>query len=1559
MAGRRGTQAAKKSRSQKTTVLERALVSAFQDSALPGENIGFDDQVCLEAVRFSLKPGLNRKSGKPSLLMESVSQEERRFLRLAIVNEDMPFLVDSVCACIASFGLNIERLIHPVVAVQRDNDGKLVKFLDDASNGGKSESIIYIELERTDAKTRRALKSALISNLADVAAAVNDWLKLQIALGEQAEQLPEGEGAALLRWFLDRNFTLLANENVDEKGQRDQRLGISRTHENPMLSAESRKRAFKWFKSGGAVPLIIKSNKLSTVHRHVLMDLILTPVRENGSIVGISITAGLWTSAALAESPERIPVLRAQMNRLFDKFEFSASGHAGKSLTHTLTSLPHDLIITFKQEELEKLALISMSLIDRPRPKLHSVSSPLARHLFVFVWLPRDQLSTQRRTNIEAMLTEATSAKILSYSNTLGEGGISSLRYTLDMGPDGKIPDPDKLDRKLENMVRGWRPEVENYLRDAGQENRATILAQRYADCFPSTYQSTYGAAEAANDILHLFQLERGGEKSTRLYHLDSDAENLLRLKVYHLGGALPLSDAVPTLENFGFSVLEEIPTPLDAGRLGYIHDFLLELKNPDQRSTLISRANEIQDAITDVLEGTSENDSFNQLITTAGLGARSTIWIRAWFRYLRQTGLSYGLATVVEALGEAPTVTKLLIDLFTQLHDPEINGGRSDKAAKINKAIMSALTQVDGIDDDRILRLFQSVIQSILRTNAFADSASEALAFKIESAKIPDLPAPVPWREVFVYSPRVEGIHLRAGPVARGGLRWSDRRDDFRTEILGLMKAQRVKNAVIVPTGAKGGFFAKQLPSASDRDAFMAEGIESYKTFIGALLSITDNIKDGAVISPANVVRLDNDDPYFVVAADKGTASFSDIANGLALECDFWLGDAFASGGSNGYDHKAMGITARGAWVSVQRHFAEIGIDIQKDPVTVVGVGDMSGDVFGNGMLLSKSLKVVAAFDHRHIFIDPDPDPAKSWKERKRLFDLPRSSWEDYNPKLISKGGGVYSRHSKTIKISKTAGSLLGISEINEITPSQLMKSILASDADLLWFGGIGTYVKAAAENHIEVGDPSNDAIRINADQLRVKVVGEGANLGITQAARISFSALGGRLNADFIDNSAGVDCSDNEVNIKIALNSLLAKGKMNAGTRNNLLKQMTENVAELVLEDNRLQALSLSIAEMGGVKTLPSYVRLIEQFEENDQLNRTVEGLANNEELMRRAQENRGLLRPELAVLISTGKLAMQDAIEHSDLANDPGLDSELLGAFPQAMQKKHANAILDHQLRKEIIATKLANRMINRMGLIDPFELADEEGSSLAEVTRAFVMAERLFDAQSLWDDFEQASIGEDIRLLLFDRLAYVIRSHMADLMRIGMADSDIQSTIDMLLPGIKSLNNHVDTLITPEGRLQAAKQTKRLMEAGATPEIAEKIANFYKNDGAVGIAYLAHQREIDAIDVAAAFTKLGSHLGLDWAQMTATRINPSDPWDRLLVAGLARDFQQMRLDFLRRARGKDMAGFVDGWTERNMERVAQFRKIIDRAQQSPRPSIAMVAQIAGQARILLSR
>jgi glutamate dehydrogenase len=848
--------------------------------------------------------------------------------------------------------------------------------------------------------------------------------------------------------------------------------------------------------------------------------------------------------------------------------------------------------------------------------------------------------------------------------------------------------------------------------------------------------------------------------------------------------------------------------------------------------------------------------------------------------------------------------------------------------------------------------------VKASVRTNAFAPAAKEALAFKLDSAKVPGLPAPLPWREIFVYSPRVEGIHLRAGPVARGGLRWSDRRDDFRTEILGLMKAQRVKNAVIVPTGAKGGFYPKRLPDLRvDRDAWLAEGTESYRIFIRTLLSVTDNLVNNKVKHPADVVIHDGEDPYFVVAADKGTATFSDTANAIALERGFWLGDAFASGGSVGYDHKAMGITAKGGWVSVQRHFAEMGIDVQKEPVTVAGVGDMSGDVFGNGMLLSKAIKLVAAFDHRHIFLDPNPDPAASWKERARMFKLPRSSWADYDAKLISKGGGIFARSEKEIKLSPEVRALLGI-DATVIEPAALMKAILKADVGLIWFGGIGTYLKDASEANSEVGDPANDAIRINAQELRAKVIGEGANLGVTQAARIAFGLMGGRLNTDFIDNSAGVDCSDNEVNIKIALNADMAAGKIKLLARNKLLASMTDDVAHLVLEDNRMQTLALSIAESGGAGDLPAYVRLMETFESQNRLDRAVEGLEANDEYLRREAEGHGLTRPELAVLLSTAKLAAQDAAKDSALAHDPAMDSDLLAAFPAAMQKAHKAAILGHRLRAEIIATKHCNTMINRMGMLHPFELAEEEGCSMGVVAEAFAIAERLFELPALWEEIDNAKIPEAARIMLYNQVAVETRAHMADMIRNGREGRSVGDAVATYAAVIKQLSAATKELLSPEAAAQTDAYGQRLAAAGAPPKIAAKLVRMAQLDGVIGLAALATERKANPKDLTKAFVALGDALGLGWAQNAAMQMDPHDPWERLLVAGLARDFQAMRLDFLRRQKGP-AGDAVAKWVKANAERVAAFKTTTDRARRGGMPSPAMLAQLAGQARTLLGR
>jgi glutamate dehydrogenase len=1552
--------------------LVAALAAQMRESLLPGDT-PFAKAALADAAAYMLDAAARREAGEPAIHLMTTS-EGRRMMRIALVNDDMPFLVDSVAATVAAHGLAIDRLVHPVVPVRRDNQGDLIAIGERESF--QWESMIYIETARVDARQRRELEKALRTTLADVHAAVRDWPRMRERMREDAAALDDREGAALLDWLEGGMLTLLGHVTRRRDESHAELLGICRKSAKQILADASYERAFAWFddpkRSGERVPLIVKANRVSNVHRRVPLDLFILPVREGKKVVALSIHAGVWTSAALAAPPHKVPRMRAQLTGLMEKFDFDPVGHAGKALVHALTELPHDILIGFSDADIERVATAMMSLVDRPRPRLALVEAPLARHLFAFVWLPRDMLSTRVREQIQELLEDGTGADMLDWALDVEGGTLATLRFVLDLRGTATVRDEAALDADLQRLLRGWTEAVETELAETMEAGRAAAVATRLADAFPASYRSTYGAREAALDIARMRHLSAADadtpvgtpQRDARLFHLPGDAEDLLRLKVYEHEGALPLSDAVPALENFGFKVLTEMPTPLGEGRLGTIHDFQLLLGEGDTVAPLLDRAEAIERAIASVLNGQAENDTFNRLIIGTGLAAGEADWLRAFYRYLRQTGMGFTIYTVVDALYRAPGVTRALVALFRALHDPAHSGAREAAAEEARAAIRQGLTKVAAINDDRLLRLYQSLIGAILRTNAFAPAGEEALAFKIDSALVPNLPKPVPWREIFVYSARVEGIHLRSGPVARGGLRWSDRRDDFRTEILGLMKAQRVKNAVIVPTGAKGGFYPKQLPDpARDRDGWAAEGQASYELFIRTLLSVTDNIVSGKVVHPAQVVIRDGADPYFVVAADKGTAKFSDVANGIAEAHEFWLGDAFASGGSNGYDHKAMGITAKGAWVSVQRHFLEMGVNVQTDPVRVAGCGDMSGDVFGNGMLLSKSIQLVAAFDHRHIFIDPDPDAAKSWQERARMFDLPRSSWDDYDKGLISKGGGVYPRDAKTIKLSKQAQKALGVDQA-EFEPEALITAILKAPVDLLWFGGIGTYIKAASENNVQVGDPANDTIRIDGAEVRAKVIGEGANLGVTQAGRIEFSLNGGRLNTDFIDNSAGVDCSDNEVNIKIALEAAKRAGRLTEKARVKLLAEMTDEVGDIVLEDNRLQALALSIAETGGAQATASQLRLMEALEDRGQLDRRTEGLADNETFTRRAADNMGLTRPELAVLLSSAKLVLQDAIEASDLASDPALEHALIDKFPAPMRRKFRAEILGHQLRREIVATILANRIVNRLGVVHPFELAEEEGVDLAQVASAFVAVDRLLGVGVLWEQLDEEPMPEAARLALFDKAAIAMRSHMGDLLRAGGATTSPSRTIEELGKGVAELGQGTDDLLASESRQQSERLRAEFVRLGAPDAFAGDVAHLFDLDGSFGLARLASDADIAPRKLTGAFTDLGARLGLDWAQGTAALMAPSDVWERLLVAGLARDFQQMRLEFLRRlTRRKDAktdpAAAVATWAEEHEGAIRQFRAMIGRAQAQGSVAPAMLAQIASQARNLLAR
>ena len=1538
-------------------------VDTLLSNALPGEIDGLDDETLSTITAFVSEAAARRKPGRPAILIRAFSPDPgERHTRLAIANDDMPFLVDSVAGAISANGLAVERLLHPIVDVVRDAQGNLLSAKPVQAGDpvkGLRESWIFIEMQRVDARGRVALAQELGEVLADVRAAVADWQEMRQQLLADADAIADPQSTQFLRWLTNDNFTLLGHRI---EGAAAAGLGLlSREAESPLFSAGAMEAIAKELGAGGASLLIAKADRVSSVHRRVALDYVGIALlgTKSGAPV-ISSYIGLFTSQALSAPVDTVPLVGERVTRLTSALGFAPRSHAGKALAHVIGNLPHDLLFELDSAQLKHIALTAMSLIDRPRPKLALLPDRLGRFSTALVWLPRDEFSAGRRAEIARMLADACRGSIASWSAELREEGLVSLRFTITHNPADR-PDPAVLDRRLQEMVRGWAPAIEAALASHVSPPRAARLALTHGGAFSQSYRSQFGPEEAAADIIRLAALSTPKDREVRLYRLPGDPPQRLRLKIYRLGDIIPLSDAVPVLENFGFRVIEEFPFDLAGGRLGWIHDFVVESRGAPT-SPAAADAAPLEASLKAALTGASENDAFNALIFTAGLSIRGVTLVRAWFRYLRQTGLSYGLQTVAEALARFPALTGKLIALFEALHDPALAESRDEAVAVLNAAITGELAAVTAIDDDQIIRRLLSLIRATLRTNAFIPGEPEALAFKFDSKAVPGLPAPVPWREIFVYSPRVEGIHLRGGPIARGGIRWSDRRDDFRTEVLGLMKAQMVKNAVIVPTGAKGGFYPKQLPNPSDREAWLTEGTEAYRIFIRALLSVTDNMVAGKIVHPEHVAPRDGDDAYFVVAADKGTATFSDVANKIALDRDFWLGDAFASGGSNGYDHKAMGITAKGAWLSVQRHFAEMGVDVQSDPVRVAGVGDMSGDVFGNGMLLSKSLKLVAAFDHRHIFIDPDPDPATSWAERDRLFRLPRSSWADYDATLISRGGGIFPRTLKEISLSPEIRSLLEL-EAESIDPSGLIAAILKAPVDLLWFGGIGTYIKGAAQSNTEAGDRANDAHRVNGRDVRARVIGEGANLGVTQAGRIEFAARGGRINTDFIDNSAGVDCSDNEVNIKIALNREMAEGRLALADRNTLLVEMTDAVAGLVLEDNRLQTLSLSLAERGGAGALPSYTRVIQTLEASGRLNRQVEGLPDDDQLAQRLREGLGLYRPELAVLLSCAKMALQDAIEHSSIFADPLLEPTLFAAFPAAMQERFPAAIRDHRLRNEIIAMKLANRLVNRGGIAMPFALAEEEGTSLGHVANAYATVEALFDLGTLWPAIETTPVAATSQLALLDSSADAVRLHVADLIRVSDPSAAPAALHQRLAPGIGKLGSDLDGLLRPEPRSQLDALRERLSGLGAPAELVTRIVRLHALDGAIGIANLsaALGRPGDEKTLALGYARLGEALGLDWAKGAALGLDPSDPWERLLVAGLIRDFEQLRIDLLRRIAcdGSCPETAVERWLGEQSARVEQLQALVRRARTGTTVTPTILAQLASQARIVLGR
>ncbi|MEZ5915553.1 MAG: NAD-glutamate dehydrogenase, partial [Parvularculaceae bacterium] len=1309
-----------------------------------------------------------RKKGTPCLGFRLVRSDDWRETRLVleIAADDMPFIVDSVSSALAEAGKPVSFFVNAVVNVARNAKGERIHD----ENGGKSvaESMIHAEMDPPVEEGEIAeLEKEISAVLADVAVAVADYEAMRARMKDAIERLEsiklkgvdkltQSESIEFLKKLWKNKYTFLGVRRYKYASSGSKKSFTREDGADLGILKDSERRILKTtFSDEGELspsvaafmatnePLIItKANARSSVHRRVHMDYIGVKIFDDaGKVVGEERFVGLLTSDMYNRPASDIPILRVKEMKAVEAAGFRAGGHNQKALIHILETFPRDEMFQSDIETLKETALGILRLYKRPRTKVFVRRDRFDRFLSALVYVPRDRFSSAVREQIGETLASAYDGYVAAFNPHFGDAALVRVHYIIAIAPgapDG--PGITELTRRIRIITRNWSDGLLDELRGAHEGATPIGLFGRWEYAFDAAYRERTSPSEALDDIAII---EGMGESklALRAFRRPGSSESEINIKLYCRHEPRRLSALIPPIENLGLNVVQESGYSIMPGDMNaeiWLHDFRAE----DRLGRPIDAAGVkklLEESFAAVLDGRTEDDGFNALVVSAGLSWRETWYLRAAAKYLLQAGIPFSQNYIEETLGRHPEIARTLIAVFHARFNPSGPARREQRTKELDAAVVrfnALLESVESLDEDRIFRRYLNLIQSTVRTNYYQRAADGAfkpyISFKIVSAGIDDLPKPRPYREIFMSGPKVDGVHLRFGAVARGGLRWSDRREDFRTEVLGLVKAQRVKNAVIVPTGSKGGFYPKQLPAGGDRNAIYEEGREAYKLFIRSLLDITDNIVAGDTVAPENVVRWDEDDPYLVVAADKGTAAFSDTANGISADYGFWLGDAFASGGSAGYDHKEMGITARGAWEAVKRHFREIGKDIQKEPFTAAGVGDMSGDVFGNGMLLSKQIRLIAAFDHRDIFIDPDPDPAISYAERKRLFNLPRSSWADYDKKLIAKGGGVFSRSLKSIPLSAQMKALLEIDK-NAATPQEVMKAILKMQVELFWLGGIGTYFKASTEENARVGDRANDAIRIDAEEMRMKVVGEGANLGMTQAGRIAFALAGGRVNTDAIDNSAGVDSSDHEVNIKILLSRAIENGELKAAARNDLLKKMTEDVARHVLAHNYEQTRALSLMQVTAAQDIDAYARFMSSLEAEGRLDRQVEGLPDFKAIAARKIADLGLTRPELSVLLAYAKMHIYETLLESDAPDDPSLDRELDLYFPEETHK-FKKAIAGHRLKREIIATRISNEIVDTCGAAFVNRLTEVSGASIPDIALSYEAARRILELRS---------------------------------------------------------------------------------------------------------------------------------------------------------------------------------------------------------------------------------
>ncbi|HET6502839.1 MAG TPA: NAD-glutamate dehydrogenase [Amycolatopsis sp.] len=1610
------------------------LIRLYYRHIPPEEVVGDDPVDLVGAVRSHLEFAEVRMLGRPAVRLLNPTIAEDGWTRDAtvvqIVTDDMSYLVDSVTAKLGRDGVQVQRLVHPIVVVTRDITGRLLEIhptadAADPPPGAAVESWMYVEIDQiSDPQRARELDTHLTSVLADVREVVEDTDKmvqaafdLAVELEENPPPLPSAEveeAVDLLRWLAGGHFTFLGyrcSELADdiEPGSREPALravlasglGVLREDNLPARSLTAGPDTGASVLAPNLL-VLTQASAPSTVYRPVYPYYVgVKTFDERGNVTGEHRFLGMFPTSALHEDVLDIPVVRRKVRDVIHRAGFPMESFSGQRMLEVLQNWPRADLFSADDESLYSTAIGAITLSDRRRLRLFLRRDPYGRFYSCLVFLPRDRYTTRSRLAMQEVLLAELQGTHLEYGTRVGETALAQVHFTVHTDPaDTVTPDVSRIQERLNEAVRGWddlmveailaerRERAGGARRVTGPlgEESATELGQRYSGLFPEAYKEDFTAVDALADLRRLEGLADESDLAMSFY-VPADAEpGERRFKLYLLGAGVTLSAVLPMLQRMGVEVVDERPYELrrEDGTRSWIYDFGLRIQVDDLTVSSGEAAEQdlrvrFQDAFAAAWRCETEVDGFNALVLRAGLDWRQAAVLRAYSRYLRQARTPYSQEYIQNAVLAHTDIATALVRLFEHRFDVNAGLDRDERTDAMVGDIFAMIDAVTSLDEDRILRRLLEVIGATLRTNYYVTdpegSLRPYLAFKLDPQRVPDLPEPKPRFEIFVYSPRVEGVHLRFGAVARGGLRWSDRREDFRTEILGLVKAQAVKNAVIVPVGAKGGFVVKRPPVPTgdpgvDRDAYLSEGIACYRMFISGLLDLTDNLIEGKTVPATDVVRYDADDNYLVVAADKGTATFSDIANEVSASYGFWLGDAFASGGSVGYDHKAMGITARGAWESVRRHFRELGVDTQNEDFTVAGVGDMAGDVFGNGMLLSGHIRLVAAFNHMHVFLDPDPDPKSSFAERRRLFELPRSSWDDYDRSLISEGGGIYPRTAKTIPITPQVRQALGLAEdVTKLAPAELIRAILLAPVDLLWNGGIGTYVKARTETHADAGDKANDAVRVNGSDLRAKVVGEGGNLGLTQRGRVEFAQAGGKINTDALDNSAGVDCSDHEVNIKILLDHLVATGELEREQRNALLHEMTDEVGHLVLADNYRQNAVLGVSRAHAEAMLPVHQRLVDALEAAGALDRDLEALPGNAEFAEREKAGDSLTSPELATLLAHVKLDLKDELLASGLPDAEVFAQRLPEYFPEPLRRRFADKIGEHPLRRQIVTTLLVNEVVDGAGVSYAFRLAEEMNATATDAVRAYTVVTRVFDLGSLWSEIDAldnvvSSEVADAMLLesrrLLDRAARWFLANRPQPLAVGAEITRFAETIAALAPRVAGMLGGREAEIVRE-------RAGELVAQGVPAELAERVAVLLDAYGLLDIIEVAELAEREAgvdterspLEAAELYFALSAHLDVDRLLTSISALERGNRWHALARLSLRDDvYSSLRAITLDALQHSDFEDSLDEkiaqWEKTNASRLTRARVALDEISRSGRLDLATLSVAARQLR-----